>query len=80
MVEDKKTYDTQPDWVKDYLDTKRRVSKYEKELLLNGPKSFSQALIYGQYKIRYDKMMGTWKPSPERPNLQSSFKEWNDRL
>ena len=69
-----------PDWVKDALDTKGRVSKYERELLLNGPKSFSQALIYGQYKKRYDKMKGTYQPQPERPNLQSSFKEWEDRI
>ena len=69
-----------PDWVKDALDNKRRVSKYERELLLNGPKSFSQALIYGQYKIRYDKMKGTYKPTPERPNLQSSFKDFNKRV
>ena len=71
---------TTPDWVEDYLDTARRVSKYERELILNGPKNFSQALIYKQYKRRYDKMKGTYKPSPEPPNCQSSFKEWEDSI
>ena len=80
MVVDKKTNNTQPDWVKDALDTKRRVSKYERDLLLNGPKNFSQALIYGQYKKRYDKMKGTYKGTPERPNLQSTFKDFNKRI
>ena len=80
MVVDKKYNNTQPDWVKDALDTKRRVSKYERDLLLNGPKNFSQALIYGQYKKRYDKMKGNYQTLPERPNLQSTFKEWEEYI
>ena len=68
------------DWRKDYLNTKRRISKYERDLIENGATNFMQALILKNMKRRYDKMMGTYKPTPEPPNCQSSFKEWNDRI
>ena len=70
------------DWRKDYLNTKRRVSKYERDLIENGPTNFMQALVLGNMKKRYDIMMGTRKPTPEPepPNCQSSFKEWNNKI
>ena len=52
-------------WRKDYLNTKRRVSKRERDLLENGPKSFMQALYLGTLHTRWLKMKGLWKPTSE---------------
>ena len=68
------------DWRKDYLNTKARLSAYEKKLLTDGPNSFMSALLLGVLKRRWLKMRGLYTPEPEPPNCQSSFSEWNDKV
>ena len=68
------------DWRKDMLNTKARLSTLEKRLLMHGPTSFMSAIHLGALKTQWMKMKGTFKPSPEPPNLQSSFKEWNSKF
>ena len=62
-------------WRKDYLNTKRRVSKRERDLLENGPKSFMQALYLGTLHTRWLKMKGLWKPTPPPPDVKSNLKD-----
>ena len=63
------------DWRKDYLNTKRRVSQRERDLLENGPKSFMQALLLGHILQQYLKMKGLWKPTPDPPDVSSNLKD-----
>ncbi len=69
-------------WREDYLNTKQRLNKKTIELLKNGPKSWSQAMILGQLKIKWLKMKGLYKPTPPPPdvssNLKDSLKRWRD--
>ena len=53
-------------------------SKYELDLLENGPKSLAQSWMMGALHNKWMKMKGYKYPEP--PNLQSSFKEWNSRI
>ena len=53
-------------------------SKRELELLENGPKSLAQSWMMGALSQRWKKMKGYKDPEP--PNLQSSFKEWEDSI
>ncbi len=52
------------------------TSKYELELLENGPKSLSQSWYVGALYQKWKKIKGI-PPDPEPPNCQSSFDEWN---
>ncbi len=63
------------DWRKDYLNTKRRVSQRERDLLENGPKSFMQAILLGHIHQQYLKMKGLWKPTPDPPDVSSNLKD-----
>ena len=63
------------EWRKDYLNTKRRVSKRERDLLENGPKSFMQSLLLGVIHQRYLKMKGLWTPTPPPPDVSSNLKD-----
>ena len=63
------------EWRIDYLNTKRRVSKRERDLLENGPKSFMQALYLGTLHTRWLKMKGLWKPTPPPPDVSSNLKD-----
>ena len=67
------------EWRKDALNTKARLSQLEKRLLTEGATSFGSALMLGVMHKRWEKMRGIYKAPPEPPNLQSSFKEWNQR-
>ncbi len=51
------------------------TSKYELELLENGPKSLAQSWMMNALHQKWKKMKGIKDPEP--PNCQSSFKEWN---
>lgn len=50
----------------------------ELELLENGPKSLSQSWYLSALYNRWKNMKGYRDPEP--PNLQSSFKEWNNKI
>jgi hypothetical protein len=53
-------------------------SKYELELLENGPKSLAQSWMMGALHNKWKKMKGYKDPEP--PDCQSSFKEWNNGI
>ena len=67
------------EWRKDALNTKARLSPYTKKLLTEGATSLSSSWLLGALHTKWRKMRGIYKPAPEPPNLQSSFKEWNQR-
>ena len=50
-------------------------SRYELDLLENGPKSLSQSWMMGALYNKSKKIKGYKDPEP--PDCQSSFKEWN---
>jgi len=54
-------------------------SKYELELLENGPKSLSQSYVLGALYQKYKRVKGI-PPDPEPPDCSSSFKEWNSKI
>ena len=69
---------TNPDWswreeLKPYT-----TSKYQLELLENGPKSLSQSWILQALYCKWKKIKGIREPEP--PNCQSSFKDFNIRV
>ena len=68
------------EWRIDYLNTKRRVSKRERELLESGPKSFMQSLYLGTLYTRWLKMKGLYVKQEDPPNCQSSFNDLNKRI
>ena len=49
-------------------------SRYELDLLENGPKSLSQSWMMGALHNKWKKMKGYKDPEP--PDCQSSLKEW----
>ena len=54
-------------------------SKFQLELLENGPKSLSQSWILGALYQKWKKIKGI-PPDPEPPDCSSSFKEWNKKV
>tara|TARA_B100001113_G_scaffold352386_1_gene353597 strand:- start:760 stop:990 length:231 start_codon:yes stop_codon:yes gene_type:complete len=50
------------------------TSKYELELLENGPRSLSQSWMMGALHNKWKKIKGIKEPEP--PNVQSSLKEF----
>ena len=67
-------------WKEDYLNSAARISNKEKELLMNGPKSWIQAVAIGTIKTKWQKMNGTYQPPQDPSDLQSSFKEFNSKV
>ena len=53
-------------------------SKYELNLLENGPKSLSQSWVLGALYQKWKKIKGYKDPEP--PDCQSSFKEWEEKI
>ena len=53
-------------------------SKYELDLLENGPKSLSQSWVMGALHNKWMKIKGYKYPEP--PDCQSSFKEWEEKI
>tara|TARA_B100000902_G_C26612805_1_gene575945 strand:+ start:191 stop:427 length:237 start_codon:yes stop_codon:yes gene_type:complete len=53
-------------------------SKYELDLLENGPKSLSQSWVLGALHNKWMKIKGYKHPEP--PDCQSSFKEWEEKI
>ena len=54
------------------------TSRYELDLLENGPKSLAQSWMMGALHNKWKKMKGYKDPEP--PNCQSSFKEWEESI
>ena len=67
------------EWRQEYLEMKAGLSKFQTQLLKEGPKSLSQSWLmqamYGQWK----RMKGI-PPDPEPPDCQSSMKEWEESI
>ena len=54
-------------------------SKFQLELLENGSKSLAQSWIMGALYQKWKRIKGI-QPDPERPDCNSSFKEWNKKV
>ena len=65
------------DWRKEYLGMKMH-SKYQTELLENGPKSLSQSWMMGAMYNDWKRKKGIKDPEP--PDCQSSMKEWEQSI
>ena len=65
------------DWRQEYLEMKVHDQK-SKQLLQHGAKSLSQSWYIGAMYNEWKKMKGYKTPEP--PNCQSSFKEFEDRI
>ena len=65
-------------WREEYLGMKAGLSKFQIQLLENGPKSLSQSWILGAMHGNWKKMKGIKDPEP--PDCQSSMKEWEERV
>ena len=63
-------------WREEYKGMKV-LSKYQIELLENGATSLSSSWLLGAMYSDWKRKKGYREPEP--PNLQSSFKEWNDK-
>ena len=63
-------------WREEY--TAYTSSKYELDLLENGPKSLSQSWVMGALQNKWMKIKGYKYPEP--PDCQSSFKEWEEKI
>ena len=53
-------------------------SKYQLELLENGPKSLSQSWMMQVLHQKWKQIKGIREPEP--PDCSSSFKEWNKKV
>ena len=53
-------------------------SKYELELLENGPKSLAQSWMMGALHNKWKKIKGIKDPEP--PNLQSTYKDFAEEF
>ena len=53
-------------------------SKYQLELLENGPRSLSQSWVLQALHQKWKKIKGIKEPEP--PDCSSSFKEWNSKV
>ena len=56
----------------------RNLSKYQLEILTNGPKSLSQSWVLGAMHGEWRKMKGYKYPDP--PDCSSSFEEFNQSV
>lgn len=65
-------------WKEEYLRMKPNLTENQIDLLTNGPSSLSSSWLLGAMHYDYKKMMGI--KDQERPNLQSSFKDFNQKI
>ncbi len=63
-------------WREEYLSMKA-VSKQQRELLENGPKSLSQSWILGAMRQKWMRIKGYGYPEP--PDVSSSMKEFFEK-
>ncbi len=74
-----KTHDT-TSWRKEYLEMKAGLSKFQIQLLKEGPNQLAQAWILGAMHQDYKRMKGIKEEDTEnRGQLQSSLKEFFDK-
>jgi len=64
-------------WREEYKGS-RNLSKFQLEILENGPRSLSQSWILGAMHGEWRKMKGYKYPDP--PDCSSSFKEFNQMV
>jgi len=65
-------------WTEDYLRMKPNLTEHQIDLLKGGPSSLCDSWLIRAMHHDYRKMMGI--KDTERPNLQSSFKEFNKKI
>ena len=70
-----KTYDDS-NWREEYK--AYTSSKYELDLLENGPRSLSASWMMGALHNKWKKLNGIVEPEP--PDCQSSMKEWEESI
>ena len=63
-------------WREDYLSRKAGLSYLQIKLLKEGPHQLTDSWFLNAMYNDWKRLTGI-PPEPERPNLQSSFKEWN---
>ena len=64
-------------WRQEYKESKR-LSKFQLEILENGPRSLAQSWILGAMYGDWKKMKGYKDPDP--PDCSSSLKEWEESI
>ena len=64
-------------WREEFIES-RHLSKYQLEILENGPRSLSQSWMLGAMHGQWREMKGYKYPEP--PDCQSSFKEFNEMV
>ena len=62
-------------WREEFKES-RNLSKYQLEILTNGPRSLAQSWMLGAMHGQWREMKGYKYPDP--PDCQSSFKEFNE--
>ena len=60
-------------WRQEFKES-RNLSKYQLEILTNGPKSLAQSWMMGALHNKWKKMKGYKDPEP--PDCSSSLQEW----
>ena len=70
------------DWGKELLESRRLNDKFSKGLLENGAKNFMQGIYIGYMYSRWRKIrgLGEKKPVENKGQMQSSFKEFENKI
>ena len=63
-------------WRKEYLEMKAGLSKFQIQLLKEGPHQLAQAWLQGAMHQDYKKMKGIKDPITRESGYQTSIKEW----
>ena len=63
-------------WRKEYLDMKAGLSKYQIQLLKEGPHQLAQAWLLQAMHNDYKKMKGIKEPRYRESGYQTTMKEW----
>jgi len=63
-------------WRKEYLEMKGRLSKYQINLLKEGPQGLSQAWLLGAMHQDYKRMKGIKEPPYRESGYQTTMKEF----
>ena len=70
------------DWEKELWESGRFNDKFSKDLLENGAKNFMQGIYIGYMYSRWRKIrgLGEKKPVKNKGQMQSSFKEFENKI
>lgn len=66
----------QTSWRKEYLEMKAGLSKFQIQLLNEGPKQLAQAWLLGAMHNDYEKMKGIRPKNDKTVNCQSTLQEF----